>query len=240
MIEERQRLLVFRAQTENVHELKRSWVHVNRQINSILLRTNDTGDSAVKILTKIVAFVYCALAEAIFSKLIHTPHGLSLDEIEQIKRSTEQNGVKEGWLKCAKLAIRRVSGTKSGYEANVLQKLSSLIEEYIYDPSVLRNKLAHGQWNVALNRDNTAVNEEITAEMQGLTVVDLYRREHSLRQLAAIIEDMIESPTRAHRRDYWKYLAEIEEGEREMATWTIARKVDQLRKKRTHTLRTEV
>ena len=46
-------------------------------------------------------------------------------------------------------------------------------------------------------------------------MIDLYRRESSLSRLAAILEDMIESPNRAHRRDYWTHLTDLEEGERE-------------------------
>lgn len=166
--------------------------------------------------------------------MIHTPHGLTLDEIGQIKKSLNAEGVKSGWIKCAELAIRRVDGDRSNYAPNVLRKLSSLIEEFIYDPSLLRNKLAHGQWSVALNRDNTAINAEITREIESCTVIDLYRREHSLERLSAIIEDMIESPNRAHRRDYWVHLTELEEGEREISKWTLERKVEQLQRKRAY------
>lgn len=229
MMDESQRLSVFNAQTENVRELKRAWTHINRQINSSLLK----GDKVATVIqTKVLAVVYCALAEATFSKIIHTPHGLTLDEIEQIKKCSNADGVKSGWTKCAELAISRVDGGSSGYVPNVLRKLSSLIQEFIYDPSLLRNKLAHGQWSVALNRENTAVNSEITREIEGCTIIDLYRREHALERLGAIIEDMIESPNRAHRRDYWVHLTKLEEGERVISKWTLERKIEQLQKKK--------
>jgi hypothetical protein len=229
-MDQQERLAIFRAQTENVRELTKAWAHVNRQINGLLVQKNQ---AAARIHTKILALIYCALAEALFSKVIHTPHGLELDEIEQIKIAAS-DGVKFGWIKCAELAIRRVDGVKSNHQPNVLKKLSSLIEEFIYDPSVLRNKLAHGQWRVALNRENTAVNAEITREVASCTVVDIYRRRHALEQLSAIIEDMIESPNRAHRRDYWAHLSEIEAGERQMSTWTLERKIRQLTEKKSY------
>jgi hypothetical protein len=236
-MDEQQRLSVFQAQTENIRELHRAWKHINRQINDSLVGNNTT---TVGVNTKILAIVYCALAEATFSKLIHTPHGLTLDEIEQIKKAIKLTGVKSGWTKCAELAVQRVDGAKHNHRPNVLQKLTAMIDEFIYDPSLIRNKLAHGQWCIALNVENTAVNEKLTAEISGYSVLDFYRWQHSLEQLAAIIEDLIESPNRAHRRDYWPSLSKLEAKQWEIADWTIEKKVAQLRTKKSRTTRTYV
>lgn len=232
MIDQTQRLAIFQAQTRNVRELKKAWAHVNRQINSSLLR-NDRA--AVAVQTKLLALIYCALAEALFSKMIHTPHGLALDEIGQIKSANNQAGVRAGWIKCAQLAVRGVEAKRSSHVPNVLQKLSSLIEALVFDPSLLRNKLAHGQWSVALNRDNTAVNANLTREIEDCTVIHLYRRVHALEHLSAIIEDLIESPNRAHPRDYWLHLTELEDKDREISAWTMEQKIERLRRKRAHT-----
>ena len=186
-MDEQQRLSVFQAQTKNVQALHHAWKYVNRQINDLLAYE---GNKAVEVNTKILMVIYCALAEATFSKLIHTPHGLTLDEIEQIKKINRENGVKSGWMKCAELAVRRVAGAKHNHRPNVLQKLATMIEQFIYDPSLIRNKLAHGQWCVALNSENTAINNDLTTEMATNTVVDFYRRLHSLEHLAAILEDL--------------------------------------------------
>lgn len=224
-MEEQQRVAVFRAQTTNVRELEKAWGHVNRQINALILQKNE---KSVEINTKLLALIYCALAESIFSKLIHTPDGLTLPEIQQVKAASNAHGVKSGWLKCAELAVRRVAGAKSNHGHNVLKKLSDLIEQFIFDPSLVRNKLAHGQWSVALNRENTAVNVDITKEIDEHTVVELYRRKHALEKLAAIVEDIIESPNKAHHRDYWVHLTELEAKQAELATWTFEKKVEQL------------
>jgi hypothetical protein len=232
-MEEHQRLSVFKAQTENVHELEQAWKQINRQINSSILQRDQ---KAIGVNTKILALIYCALAEAVFSKLIHTPHGLELLEIEQIKNAVSANGVKAGWVKCAQLAVSRVEGTKHNHRPNVVKKLSGLIQEFIYDPSLIRNKLAHGQWRVALNRENTAVNEEISNELARSTVVDYYRRKHALVSLAAIVENLIESPNKAHRRDYWKQLTELEVKERELSAWTFEHKTEQLFAKKSHAM----
>lgn len=228
---EEQRLEVFRAQTANVRELERSWKHVNRQLNGLLLSNNHT---AVHINTKLLALVYCALAEATFSKLIHTPKGLTLDEIEQVKIATRSDGVKSGWIKCVELGMRSVQGAKSNHGPNVEQRLDRLIDQFIFDPSLLRNKLAHGQWSVALNRENDAVNVALTTELADIDVIELYRRKSALQSLAAIVEDIIESPNRAHHRDYWVHLDRFEQDQQEMANWTLAGKIAQLKEKLSH------
>jgi hypothetical protein len=227
-MDEQVRLAVFQAQTENVRALHQAWKHINRQTNASLLNKDS---ASAEINTKLLAVIYCALAEAVFSKLIHTPYGLTLDEIDQIKKAGKQ-GVKLGWTKCAELAIRRVEGTKPNHPPNALQKLTALINEFIYDPSLLRNKIAHGQWRVALNTDHTAINVDLTKEIAGYTVVEFYRRRHSLQRLSSIIEDLIESPNKAHRKDYWKHLAEMEAEQSAMATWTVVEKTAQLRSKK--------
>lgn len=228
-MDKQQQLAVFQAQTENVRELETAWKHVNRQINALILQKNPKG---VEATTKLLALIYCALAEAIFSKLIHTPYGLELAEIEQVKAESNSDGVKAGWIKCAELAMRRVGGAKSNHRPNVLQKIRSLIGEFIFDPSLIRNKLAHGQWSVALNRENTAVNADITNSIREHSVVELYRRKHALEKLASILEDIIESPNRAHFRDYRSHLDVLENKQKELAEWTFERKVDGLLNKK--------
>lgn len=228
---ETQRLDVFRAQTKNVQELERAWKHVNRQVNSHI---RDRNHTAVEINTKLMALLYCALAEAIFSKLIHTPHGLTLDETDQIKRIASSSGVKQGWQKCAELAVAEVGGVKTNHGPNVIRRIAELIDRYIFDPSLLRNKLAHGQWAVALNRENSSVNAELTTEIESIDVIELYKRKYSLSKLAQIVEDIIESPNRAHHNDYWLHIEELESKEAEIASWTMAKKVTAIMEKASH------
>lgn len=223
-----QQLEVFRAQTENVRALQLAWSDINRQINAAILAKNQR---AIISFTRILAIVYCALAEAIFSKIIHTPHGLSLDGIEQIKAKSNANGVKSGWSKCAELSLRSVEG-KGNHAPNVKKKLDTLIDKYVFDPSLIRNKIAHGQWSIALNRENTAKNVDLTREIERLDVVELYRRKNALERLSAILEDIIESPKKAHPRDYWQHMVEFEAEQEKMQAWTIEKKINSLFRKK--------
>lgn len=231
-MEQQQRLQIYDAQTKNARALRAAWAQVNRQINVCLRRGDDQG---LETNTKILAVLYCALSEASFSKLIHTPHGLELHEIEQVKAAAKDFGVKPGWLKCAELGVRRIEGVKHNHPSNVLRKVTNLIESYIFEPSIIRNKLAHGQWSVALNRENDAINNVLTAEINRLDAVELHRREHALEHLETILEDIIESPNKAHRRDYWAHLTVFEEKQRVLATFTVQDKRRQLLAKASHT-----
>lgn len=219
---------VFAAQTENVRALEQAWKHINKTINAAYLNGDN---STAEIHTKLLAQVYCAFAEAVFSKVIHTPDGLTLDEIAQVKSKGKKNIV-EAWKKCVELSLRKVQGKSSGHVANTRQKIESLIDQYIYDPSLLRNKIAHGQWKVALNSHNTKVNSTLTSKVQAITVVDLYRYKQAFQSLFRIVEDIIESPNKAHHRDYWGHISQFEESQFEMSAWTVEKKITALKAKK--------
>lgn len=224
-----QRVEVFKAQTRNVRQLEKTWTHINRQLNVLIAKNDENG---IVIQSKLLALIYCGLAESLFSKIIHTPNGLDLNSISQIKRRINAKGIKEGWLKASDLALARVASQRSNHIPNVKKKLEQLINDYIFDPSLIRNKLAHGQWVSALNSDNTDINADATAEIEAITVIDLYKKKSALDKLSAMLEDLIKSPNKAHPRDYWIHLADLEERQREMEAWTIDKKKQRLFEKK--------
>ena len=163
-----ERLVVYRAQCANVRSISAAFKQTKRSINDCL-RKNRSLEAESH--TKVLALIFCAWSEAIFSKTIHTPHGFTLDEIAQIKRCIQSNGISAGWRKCIELAMRKTAAKKSNFGPNARQKLDKLVEELVLEPSTLRNKIAHGQWTVPLNRNNTAVNGALAATLAQLDVV---------------------------------------------------------------------
>ena len=231
---QQERLRVFKAQTANVRELNASWRHLKRSINFDLVR----GDAiSVTVHTRALALTYCAWTEALFSKLIHTPYGLTLDEIDQIKRVSRDTGVVTGWRKCASLAFRRVRASRSGHVANAAQEVDRLIMSYIEAPSLLRNKIAHGQVVVALNRNNTDVNADMSADLSQLNVVTLDRHRFACQGLADIVEAVIESPQKGAMRDYWSLTQRITDHLRDTRRYSLADKVSHLQSKAKRTAR---
>lgn len=223
-------LQIFKAQTSNVKTLDKAWSHLQRSINKDLVIDNIVS---AKLNTKLLALIFSAWSEATLSKLIHTPHGLELDEIQQIKSLICHHSIVHGWKKCLELGLIKVkSSPKSSYIPNIKQKVERIIGQYVEEPSIIRNKIAHGQWDICLNSQNTSINHAITANVQDINVVNLsvWKEAHSA--LSNIIEALIESPDRAFHRDYWKHTVDLDEHLKKTENWTLAGKIAQLKAKR--------
>lgn len=229
-----QRLSVFKAQTDNVRELNAAWAQLKRSIHVEYLSGNSKG---AEVYTRLLALTYCTWSEALFSKLIHTPYGFTLDEIAQIKAEANAKGVTSGWRKSVALAIRRVKGSRSGHLANVKKEVDSLIEIYIEAPSLVRNKIAHGQVVVALNRGNSDINGELTSKLKQLDVVVLDRHKVACQGLADIVEALIESPQKGAMRDYWSVAQSISQHLHDTQSHTLQTKLASLRKKKAYATR---
>jgi hypothetical protein len=223
------RLQVFQAQTKNVRMLDQARKQISRAINHALRR----GDTiSIQVHTKVLALVFCAWVEANFSKVIHTPYGFTLDEIYQIKQTYQKLGLEEGWNKCIELGLRKISNARrSNYIPNISQKITSLVNEFIVEPSLIRNKVAHGQWKVALNRENTAVNSKITKDLDDLDSVVITKWFGVHNHLLNIVESLIESPNRSFHKDYWKEIAELEDFLEKSKRRNLSAKIKLLQKK---------
>lgn len=223
------RLAVYEAQTKNVKEVDKVRRQINRAINDALKR----GDKiAAQALTKTMALVFCAWVEANFSKVIHTPYGFSLDEIQQIKKIYRENGLEKGWEKCLELGTLKASKRKnSNYVPNIRLELRRLIQKYIVEPSLLRNKIAHGQWTIALNRENSAENTDLTNSLASLDIVTISKWFKVHGHISQIVESLIESPNKAFHRDYWFEITELKEFIAKTEGWSLEQKVNKLKQK---------
>lgn len=218
---------IFKAQVLNVRELQNAWTHINRTIN-YAYRNDDLV--LAKHQTRMLALVFCAYAEANFSRLIHTPNGLNPHEITCIKIAQKKSIVK-AWQECLKFSSKKIISKKSNHVPNIAQEINRLINSYIEEPSLIRNKIAHGQWAVALNSENTKVNNELTISIQALSVIDLYRYKSAFDSLSAILEDIIESPNKAHWKFYWEHITKFDDEQLKLSTHTLQGKIDQLKRK---------
>lgn len=221
------KLEIYQAQVKNVRSLKECLGQVRRSINAAI-RSNDMV--AVNAYTRIYALLYCSWSEAAFSKTLHTPYGFDLSEIQQVQ-AAKRSSVADGWKKSVELGLRHLQVQQGSFKPNAKQKLFRLIDRHISDPSKLRNKLAHGQWAIALNRSNEAVNDELTQQIIGLDIVkiDAMMTGHTL--LSNLVEHLIESPTKAFMRDWYQYVVRIEEDILASEGRTIAEHSSRLKRK---------
>ncbi len=220
-------LEVFHWQTANVRKLDTAFKHVRRTLNSALIRNDSV---LVEVQTKTLAFLYSCWTEAIFYKLIHTPHCFSLGEIAQIKRQVKSNGITGGWKKAVQLSLRRINAT-GGDIPNRKQRIERLLRQYIEEPSQLRNRIAHGQWENALNSDGTDKNTSLTDALKNIDFLQLEKLRAGCSALAAVVESLVESPNKAFHADYYSVLASSEERLREMSRFTLSDHLAKLKAK---------
>lgn len=227
-MDHQKQLEIFHWQTANVRKLDTAFKHVRRVLNSALLRNDPV---LVEVQTKTLAFIYSCWTEAIFYKLIHTPHCFSLGEISQIKRQVKSGGISGGWQKAVQLSLRRMNAT-SGDVPNRRQRIERLLRLYIEQPSQLRNRIAHGQWENALNSDGTDKNHALTAALKNIDFLEIERLRVGCTALAAVVESLAESPNKAFHADYYSILASSEEKLREMSRYTLPDHLAKIRAKR--------
>lgn len=215
-------------QSKNVRRLKQVNANLVKDINLYLRKNNEFQ---VKIKTKLFALLYCTLSEAQFIQIIHTPNGFSSNEIEEIK-SAKNRKLEDGWKLMIAFAIDKVGDwTKNNDLEKRRDSLLQIVDNYIIKPSILRNKIAHGQWEFALNRGNTNENEELSIQLKGLDVVKVSKWFEVHQYMALIVRDLIQSPKKGFHNNYWVNFAALEQYLNSSKNWTLETKKNLLRKK---------
>ena len=210
-------LQIYQACCENVRELKKQAKTLNRSINNAIISNRH---QEVYFLTRVYALLYSSYAEVAFLKLIHTPHGFSEDYIKQIQ---SQRALENKWEKCFELAFQSISSDLDLRNKELWMR--RILNEYILSPSRIRNKIAHGQWAVCLNSESTAINNDITAELQNLDYVRIEILFNIYSIFSQCIEDLIESPHRAHYRYFYGPLTNLEDYINKTKSYTVTSKI---------------
>lgn len=215
-------------QSKNVRKLKKVEANLVRTINTYL-KKNDSFQ--VELNTKLYALVYCTLSEAQFIQIVNTPDGFMDTEIEKIKAEKNRNGVVKAWELLFDMAFEKVNvNWKTNADLqNRRNELQNILDNYIKNPSELRNKIAHGQWDFALNRENTAENTTKTLELTNLTVIQITIWSEVHQFLGLIVRDLIQSPKSGFHRNYWTNLVKLQQFITDSNTWTMSKRIATLR-----------
>jgi len=218
----------YTAYVTNVQDFLSAETEIRRTIN----RSLKSGKGlSVKVQTKVYALLYSTFSEANFMKMILTPYGLENIYVEEILK---QNSIQEKWFKCVELAFLKFKNKNKGSEIpNKTLEIKRIIQKFIVDPSIIRNKIAHGQLTVALNSNTTNLNPQITAQLQDIHFVQVYRWFEINKRLCSIIEDLIESPNKAHHHNYYAKFQELEQFVLRTNAWTTETKLNTVSMKKT-------
>lgn len=208
-------------QSKNVRRLKQVQASIVKDIN-FYIKKNDNFQ--VEIKSKLLALLYCTLSEAQFIQIVHTPDGFTSNEIEDIKKA-KNNNLESGWKTMIELAMDKVGDWNNN--ADLLARRNSIwkiITDFILEQSIVRNKIAHGQWQFALNRENTKENPDLSAELNKLDVVTITKWFDIHQFLALIIRDLIQSPKIGFHNNYWTNLTNLEQYILTSNLWTFETK----------------
>jgi hypothetical protein len=209
-------------QSENVRALAAAINGLSQDINLCIKRNNH---AQVSLKTKMLALLYSAWSEAQFIQITYTPNGFNLSEIDDIKSKKDNNGIAQGWRFMLDLAMEKVGNTKKRVDLRQrLDKLWGLVDTYIEEPSIIRNKIAHGQWVRALNRDNTKENFDLTAALQALDPVILMKMFEIHRYIGEIVRDLVQSPVAGLHHRYWGTIVKLENYQRNTQGWSLESK----------------
>lgn len=211
---------IYKSYVKNVRELSK----VEREVIRVINRSLKTQKKdSVYYFTKIYTLLYSIFAEANFLKLIHTPHGLAQRYVNQILNG--KNLVNK-WEKCIELAFIKFDKHKKGSEVpNKKQELIKIVKQFIIEPSNIRNKLAHGQLKIATNKYQTQINTELSNKIDQLDSTQILRLFEINKQLVSILEDLIESPHKAHYNHYYTKYQRLKAYIKESEGWTIDTKL---------------
>jgi len=220
---------IYMLQSENVRHLAGVLTSLKREINAHIQRNNS---SEISQRTKMLALVYSVWSEAQFLQIAFTPNGFMYTEISAIKKEKNANGIVDGWKLMLSKAMAKV--TTSDDNADMLarlEQLTSLIDEFIGGPSLIRNKIAHGQWARALNRPFTAENTELTAELNDLDPVVILRQQQVHKFFGHIIRDLVQSPINGFHQHYWTNIVKLEHFLNKSKNWNLETKRSLLKTK---------
>ena len=219
-------LELYKLQSCNVRKLNQVKDSLIKDINFYLRKSDDFQ---VEVKTKLLAILYVAWSEAQFIQIVYTPSAFSPSQINEIKKIKNKYGLAEGWKKMVNLALQKVGKWSQNSELpNRRKKLSKIIEDYIESPSVLRNKVAHGQWFHALNTENTAENIDLTKKLAELDSVELAKQFEVHKSLGLIIRDLVQSPKKSFHQNYWVHMTRLETYLEKARDWNIESKKSKL------------
>ena len=199
---------IYILQSRNVRKLLKVKKSLLRDINR---NSKLNNNSDVEIKTKMYSLLYSAWSEAQFVQILHTPKALFPRDIQDIEAEKKQNGIINGWKLLIELAINKVGNINKSSDLQTRKEtIINIISNHVEKQSILRNKIAHGQWVHALNREHTKESFDFTSDLNNLDYVkiDILFKIHQY--LGLILRDLVQSPKKGFHHNYWSNITKLE------------------------------
>jgi hypothetical protein len=154
------------------------------------------------------------------------PNVFSEDEIYEIKfhctydaagillknNNVRERNIEEKWKKLLELSLNKFFSSKYSIDVdrNKLQgDIDLYLKIYVIEQSEIRNKIAHGQWILALNSKGNKANITTTNKIKLLNLNDIRIQFDIFDKLSLLIETLVKSSPRTFRRDLEKLCTEL-------------------------------
>lgn len=192
-------------------------------------------DRAVEAQSRVAAFLLSAKIEARFHKLSFEPPVPDEFRARVNRREGRSPSLIEKWKRTVRGAFSLYYATSGdfmssdapaeareqcGLHLEALPHLESVIE--------LRNKIAHGQWQHALNREGTEINPEKTKQLQEDNLLSLHLKDRVAQIVADAVNDLVVSK-RTHDRDLKKHQRSLNDVLRELETRSYEKFAENIR-----------
>ncbi len=210
---------IYILQSRNVRKLLKVKKSLLRDINR---NSKLNNNSDVEIKTKMYSLLYSAWSEAQFVQILHTPKALFPRDIQDIEAEKKQNGIINGWKLLIELAINKVGNINKSSDLQTRKEtIINIISNHVEKQSILRNKIAHGQWVHALNREHTKESFDFTSDLNNLDYVkiDILFKIHQY--LGLILRDLVQSPKKGFHHNYWSNITKLENYIQKTVGWSI-------------------
>jgi len=214
--------------SKNVTALDATRRKMNAQINDSLRRDDDFS---LKIYTNLYLLVYIAWSEASLVRLVHTPFGFTADEKKKILKDKD---VINRWKKCINTAFSKFRNNGSEIP-NKKRKIHKLIDDYLKTQAQIRNKIAHGQWEYPLHKNNLTHDNEAQTFMSLIDVMQIDTWFEIFKEIVEIVRGLIDARPKnnlkAHYDHYFTRLTNIQLIIDDRKKWTLLDKKRRLKLK---------
>lgn len=214
--------------SKNVSSLEAARRKVNAQINDSLRRDDEFS---LKVYTNLYLLVYSAWTEAALVRVVHTPFGFTIDEKKKILKDKD---VINKWKKCINTAFSKFRNNGSEIP-NKKKKIHKLIDDYLKSQAQIRNKIAHGQWEYPLHKNNITHDSEAQSLMRLIDVMQIDTWFEIFKEIVEIFRGLIDARPKnnhlAHYDHYFVRLTNIQTIIDERKNWTLEDKKRRLKLK---------
>ena len=201
---------------ENQKQITQSMNYLGRTIHTAIA----TNKSATEIdsLIRLYILIIGIWAETRLQKIIHEPNSFTDIDRTVICGNRNQKPKIVQWKVVVDLGYAKSNNLPMVYPIDVYklspedqhhrQLIHKILDQDLNQIIEIRNKLAHGQWEFPLNRNNTNLNIQAQNFIKSENILTLTFRYRLLVSIASIIHDLVVSyPT--HKRDFLKIIQQL-------------------------------